>query len=250
MVRFSALRRATAVLLALVFGCAGKVAHQASSDPQPGLTRAHGLPVQGIDVSKYQGRIDWEEVRKSGIRFAYLKASEGGDLADPRFRENWEGAAAAGVPRGAYHFMYWCRPATDQATWFAQTVPQDPSQLPPVLDLEWNTGSPTCRKCVPRDQALEEISVMLSLMEKHTGKRPVIYTDIIFHRNVLEGELAAYDFCLRSIAAEPEHRFWGRPWTFWQYTDTGRVPGIEGDVDRNAFHGSEREWQSWMQTGR
>ncbi len=90
---------------------------------------------------------------------------------------------------------------------------------------------------------------MLSLMEKHTEKQPVIYTDVIFYGNVLEGELAAYEFWLRSIAAEPELRFRERPWTIWQYSDTGRVHGIQGDVDRNAFHGSEREWQSWMQTG-
>ena len=77
-------------------------------------------------------------------------------------------------------------------------------------------------------------------MEYHTGKRPVIYTDINFHRDVLEGEFNGYEFWLRSVAAEPHERFGNRPWTFWQYTATGRVPGIRGDVDRNAFHGSRR----------
>jgi lysozyme len=122
----------------------------------------------------------------------------------------------------------------------------DPSQLPPVLDLEWNSASPTCPKRVPREQALEEISVMLSMMEQHTGKRPVIYTDITFHRDVLQGELKGYDFWLRSVAAEPEAGFQNRAWTFWQYTATGHVPGIQGEVDRNAFHGSEREWKKWV----
>ena len=82
----------------------------------------------------------------------------------------------------------------------------DPSQLP-VLDLEWNSASPTCPKRVPREQALEEISVMLSMMEQHTGKRPVIYTDITFHRDVLQGELKGYDFWLRSVAAELRRAF-------------------------------------------
>jgi lysozyme len=247
MMRVTSLRTATAFLLSLaVCGCAGKIAPQADSNPQAGVARAHTLPVQGIDVSKYQGRIDWEEVRNSGFQFAYLKATEGGDRVDSSFHDNWRGAAAAGVPRGAYHFMYWCRPATEQAAWFAQAVPQDGSQLPPVLDLEWNSASPTCAKRIPRAEALEEISVMLTLMEKHTGKRPVIYTDITFHRDVLEGELAGYGFWLRSVASEPADRYRDRPWTFWQYTATGRVPGIEGEVDRNAFHGSEREWKAWV----
>ena len=241
----SALGRATALLLAFVCGCAGEAAHASPADPQRGVTRPQQLPVRGIDVSRYQGRIDWSQVRRSGIRFAYIKATEGGDLLDPRFHENWEGAAAVGVPRGAYHFMYWCRPADEQAAWFAKAVPQDPLQLPPVLDLEWNTASPTCRKCVQREQALAEISVMLSLMEKHTGKPPVIYTDVGFYRNVLVGELSETDFWLRSIADEPERRFPGRTWILWQYSDTGRVPGIEGDVDLNAFHGSEVDWHRW-----
>lgn len=225
----------------------GKVVQQVDSDPQPGVMRAHALPVQGIDVAKYQGRIDWEHVRQAGIQFAYLKATEGGDRLDDRFHDNWQRAAAAGVPRGAYHFMYWCRPAAEQAAWFAQAVPQDPAQLPPVLDLEWNSASPTCPKRIPSEDALKEIRVMLSIMEQHTGKRPVIYTDISFHADVLEGELRTYDFWLRSVAAEPKARFRNRPWTFWQYTATGHVPGIQGVVDRNAFHGSERDWKRWVQ---
>lgn len=245
MVRLSTLGKGTALLMVFACGCAGGM-QSAGADPQPGVTRPRELPVQGIDVSRYQGRIDWSLVRSHGIRFAYIKATEGGDLLDARFRENWEGAAAAGVPRGAYHFMYWCRPASEQAAWFAEAVPQDTLQLPPVLDLEWNTASPTCRKCVQREHALEEISVMLSLMERHTGKRPVIYTDTAFYRNVLEGELAAYPFWLRSIADEPARRFPGRPWTFWQYSETGRVSGIEGNVDLNAFRGSETDWQRWV----
>jgi lysozyme len=233
--------------LSLVIGsCGGKPSYLGDSDPHTGVRRAHGLPVQGIDVSKYQGDIDWARVRASGIAFAYLKVSEGGDHVDSRFYDNWERAARAGVPRGAYHFMYWCRTASEQAVWFTQAVPQDASQLPPVLDLEWNNDSVTCPQHVPRQQALAMIHKLLAIMEQHTGKRPVIYTDINFHRDVLEGELAGYDFWLRSVAAEPHERFRNRRWAFWQYTATGRVPGVPGDVDRNAFHGSPREWKRWL----
>ena len=88
-------------------------------DPHEGVRRAHSMPVQGIDISKYQGDIDWDRVRDAGIRFAYLKVSEGGDHVDDRFYENWEGGERrAGVPRGAYHFIYWCRTASEQAVWF------------------------------------------------------------------------------------------------------------------------------------
>ena len=238
------------LILASCGGGAKKAVVQGDSDPHPGVRRAHSLPVQGIDVSKYQGDIDWNTVRAADIRFAYLKVSEGGDHVDSRFYEYWEGAEAAGVPRGAYHFMYWCRTATEQAIWFSQAVPQDRDQLPPVLDLEWNNDSATCPKRIPRQQALEMIRVMLNAMEYHTGKKPLIYTDINFHKDVLEGELPGYEFWLRSVAAEPRERFNNRPWTLWQYTATGRVPGIKGNVDRNAFVGSEREWNRWLKANR
>jgi lysozyme len=197
-------------------------------------------------VSKWQGKIDWAAVRAAGTKFAFIKATEGGDHLDERFMENWNGAKRAGVPRGAYHFTYWCRPAHEQADWFKRNVPQDPDALPPVLDLEWNGHSINCPKKVPREQALAMTRTLLAEMEAHTGKRPVIYTDITFHKEVLEGEFDDYAFWIRSTAAEPEQRYADRRWTFWQFTTTGRVPGIQGDVDRNTFYGTDNQWRMFV----
>ncbi len=144
--------------------CAGQYqsAHQAGQTRvHPRVARAQARPIQGIDVSKFQGKIDWASVRSGGTRFAFIKATEGGNLVDERFVENWDGAKQAGVSRGAYHFMFWCRPADEQAAWFKRTVPNDPDALPPVLDLEWNAQSPTCPRRLPRAEALAEIKVML-----------------------------------------------------------------------------------------
>ena len=219
--------------------------------PHPKVARAHSLPIHGIDVSRYQGKIDWASVRNAGTQFAFIKATEGGDYVDPRFYENWVGARRAGVPRGAYHFMFWCRPSHEQAAWFKRNVPADPEALPPVLDLEWNGHSRTCPFKASREAALEHTKYMLREMEAHTGKRPIIYTDIPFYREILEGELQDYPMWVRSTAAEPHERYAGhagRRWTMWQYTTTGRVPGINGDVDRNAFYGGEQEWATFLAT--
>jgi lysozyme len=239
---------ASVFLAALMLGSCGSAPEKflADADPHAGVARAHGLPVQGIDVAKYQGDIDWDAVRNGGIAFAWIKVSEGGDHVDNRFYDNWEGAARAGLPRGAYHFMYWCRTASEQAVWFTQAVPQEANALPPVLDLEWNHASKTCPGKIGREEALAKIDKLLEIMEAHTGKRPIIYTDIAFHRDVLEGSYKGYEFWLRSVAAEPHERFVNRPWTFWQYTATGRVAGISGDVDRNAFNGSPADWERWL----
>lgn len=216
--------------------------------PHPGVARAHSLPIHGIDVSRHQGNIDWRAVAQAGTRFAYIKATDGGDYLDPNFRTNWDQARAAGIPRGAYHFVYWCRPAAEQVAWFAANVPAEPDALPPVLDLEWNNGS-SCKHNLSREEVLEKVRVLLAGMEAHTGKVPVIYTDINFHRDVLEGVQIDNPMWLRSTAAQPDERYSNRPFTFWQYTQTGTVPGIRTEVDRNAWYGSESDWIQFFLTG-
>lgn len=229
-----------------MFASAADASPISDSDPHKGVARAHKMPVKGIDVSYYQGDIDWAQVRAAGIDFAYLKATEGGDHLDEKFIQNWAGAKRAGLPRGAYHFIYWCRPAHEQAFWFMLNVPPDPDALPPVLDLEWNGHSPSCSKRIEANKAREMIDVLLAAMEAHTGKRPIIYTDTTFHADVLEGRYNEYPFWLRSVAAEPHKIFKKRPWTMWQYTTTGRVRGIEGNVDLNTFNGNSRNWRRFL----
>lgn len=243
-----------AVMSVVVAGCAldsgsnYRSSYPGKSDarPHPGVARAMSYPIQGIDISRWQGEIDWQMVKAAGTRFAFIKATEGGDHIDPKFLDNWNGAKAAGIPRAAYHFVYWCRPAHEQALWFKQHIPADPDALPPVLDVEWNGHSRTCPRKIPRELALEKITLMLKELEEHAGKKPIIYTDITFHKDVLEGQFDDYPYWIRSTAAEPQERYENRPWEFWQWTTTGRVPGIRGDVDRNAFFGTEEQFRKWV----
>jgi lysozyme len=229
-------------------GSVARYPMKGDSDPHPGVREAKSFAVHGIDISKWQGRIDWEAVRAANTRFVFIKATEGGDHVDEKFRENWRGAKAAGIPRAAYHFVFWCRPGHEQAQWFSQHIPNDPDALPPVLDVEWNGHSRTCPRKISAEKARAKMRVMLEELEQLTGKRPIIYTDITFHADVIEGtsEFDKYPFWVRSVAAPPRERYTNRPWSFWQYTTTGRVPGIKGDVDRNVFAGSEKEWRSFL----
>ena len=224
---------------------AGAALSGALSDKKPhkGVAAAHAMPVQGIDVSYWQGDIDWQKVGAAGIHFAYIKATEGADRLDPKFLTNWHAAKQAGIARGAYHVMYWCRVAKEQASWFMLNVPGDGDALPPVLDVEWNSHSKTCPHRIARDNAIAKIKIMLEAMEAHTGKRPIIYTDPKFHRQVLEGEFPDYQFWLRSVAAKPEAKYRARNWVFWQFTTTGRVRGVAGPVDRNSFNGTRADWK-------
>ncbi len=204
-------------------------------------------PIQGIDVSKYQGNIDWQAVRDSGVRFAWIKATEGGDVVDSKFQANWEGSRAVGIPRGAYHFMFWCRPWQEEVNWFEQNVPVEPDALPPVLDVEATPQSKMCKRTLEREKTLADMRQILQELERHYGKKPMIYTSVDFYQSILyDGALSEYPIWVRSTKYHPAVRYGNRHWHVWQYASDGSVPGIEGAVDKNAFYGSEGDWRRWM----
>jgi lysozyme len=219
----------------------------ADSKPHPGVG---ALPlryaVHGVDLSRYQSGIDWDLARGSGVNFAFVKATEGGDNFDPLFPSHWTHAADAGVWRGAYHLFYHCRPAIEQARWYIAHVPRDPTALPPVLDMEWTPTSPTCRVRHPPEHIRAEMRVYLNAVERHYGKRPILYTTPDFYHDNDLGQLSGVTFWLRSVAAPVAETYPRRDWGFWQYTGTGIVPGIPGKVDLNVFAGSARDWGNWV----
>jgi lysozyme len=243
-------RAPTAVVLALaasLLGCAG------GGDRGPldvvGLNypNAKDYPIHGIDVSKFQGDIDWNAVANSGVKFAWIKATEGGDRLDQRFQANWTGAKAAGVPRGAYHFVYWCRSPLEEIRWFEQNAPVEDDALPPVLDAEATPTSPTCHRHLTEESAIADMKVMLEEMERHYGKRPIIYTTVDFYRAILsDGAFMDYPIWVRSTKYHPAVKYGLRPWHFWQYQSDGRVAGIQVHVDRDAFFGTQEQWNAFL----
>jgi lysozyme len=210
-------------------------------------TRSAEFAVHGVDVSKYQGEIDWQAVKSAGVSFAFIKATEGGDALDSKFYRNWTGAKAAGIPRGAYHFVYWCRPPHEETAFFKSVVPNEPDALPPVLDVEATPTSKTCKRTLYREEVLRDMRAMLEDMERHYGKKPIIYSSVDFYQSILHsGALSEYPIWVRSTKYHPTVRYGARKWTFWQYRSDGNVPGITGAVDQNAFHGNYEQWKDWL----
>ncbi|MEM6759065.1 MAG: GH25 family lysozyme [Pseudomonadota bacterium] len=201
--------------------------------------------VRGMDAARFQTYVDWPRARTVGIAFAFLKATEGGDLADPKFRDHWRGAARAGIARGAYHFYYFCTAPEVQARWFIRNVPRETGSLPPVLDMEWNPFSPTCQRRPDAATVRAEMKTWLDIVEAHYGQRPLIYTTPGFYEDAGLRALTGEEFWLRTTAKTPAQAYPGQPWRFWQYTSTGTLPGTPGDIDINAFNGTAAEWDSW-----
>ncbi|MCL6708288.1 glycoside hydrolase family 25 protein [Pseudomonas sp. R2.Fl] len=226
-----------------------KIYAQRFRDAKPinfGRVKPKHYAVHGVDVSRWQGDIDWPKLRTQGANFAYIKATDGGDHVDPMFRKNWRGAKEAGLKRGAYHFFYWCRVASQQAEWFIKNVPNDPDALPPVIDVEYNAES-SCRFRLSPEKAREKMQVFMDILERHYGKRPVIYTAPDFYKDNLAGHFKNYPFWLRAVAAHPSKVYPKRNWVFWQYSGSGLSQGVDHKIDLNVFGGSVDDWHNWLE---
>jgi lysozyme len=189
-----------------------------------------GYSVHGIDVSAYQGRIDWPEVSRHRVRFAFIKASEGATLRDARFARNWEQARAAGILSGAYHYFQPNRDGAVQAELFIKLVPLAPGDLPPVLDVEATRFHDVA-------ELRREVRQWLELVQAHYGVRPILYSNYGFYQHYLAGHfddfplwLAHYEVARPTLPATR--------WIIWQHSDEAYVPGIRGTVDFNVFQGS------------
>lgn len=191
--------------------------------------------VHGIDISHYQGEIDWPQLLQSRltdfpIEFIFMKATEGGDLADDAFVQNFTEAGNHGFIRGAYHFF---SPKTDplkQADFFIRTVKLAPGDLPPVLDVEV-TGKKTTK------ELQQSIKRWLDRVEAHYGVKPILYTSYKFKTRYLNDSIFdTYPYWIAHYYVDSV-KYEGK-WHFWQHTDVGSVPGIGEDVDLNVFNGS------------
>ena len=112
--------------------------------------------------------------------------------------------------------------------------------------MEWNPDSPTCKLRPDPATVRSEMRIFLSMVEKHYGKKPIIYTSLdFFDDNGLSG-FRGYPYWLRSVAGHPRDKYSGHPFTFWQYTGTGVIPGITGDADINVFNGDMSAWKKWL----
>lgn len=190
--------------------------------------------IQGIDVSHFQGTINWTSVKNSGKRFAFAKATEGRTFTDPRFASNWPAMKNVGLIRGAYHFG---RPGSDpvvQADHFINTVRPVSGDLQLVLDLEVTDGR------TPSQVRSWTVS-FINRVKARTGRPGIIYTGFFFWRDSAgNGSNLNCPLWLAAYVSNPNN-FVPAAWpffTFWQYTSTGSVPGISGNVDRDAFNGS------------
>ena len=202
-----------------------------------GICMPSGYQVHGIDVSHYQGDINWkmlEQTRQGQfpIQFIFMKATEGGDDSDDRFTANFDSARAHGFIRGAYHFYNPKTDANKQADFFIQSVKLEPGDLPPVLDIE--------KKGKDMKKLQSDLKLWLRKVENHYGVKPIIYASYKFKTRYLNDSVFnTYPYWIAHYYVDSV-RYEG-DWKFWQHTDVGTLPGIEEKVDLNVFNGGKNE---------
>lgn len=203
--------------------------------PNFGIPIPAGYSTHGIDVSRYQNKIDWKlvsEMRDNNqkISFAIIKATEGCNLVDKHFERNWKGIAEVPLIRGAYHYFKPSKSGREQAEFFIGHVNLASGDLPPVIDIEETnrTANPLLR------QRLQEC---LRVLEKKYGRKPIIYTNVDFYEQHLGEDFDRYPLWAAHYEQSEEPRI-RRPWIIWQHNCKGRVNGIDAEVDFNVVNGS------------
>lgn len=195
--------------------------------------------VPGIDVSHAQQTVDWNAVRQAGKVFVFIKATDGITYTDPLFAANWSGAKAAGLLRGAYHFYETNDDPTAQAENFLHAVQIEPGDLPPVVDIERTKGAESA------SQIVQDLQTWLDVVERATGRAPVIYTGPGYWDSLGTSAFGRYPLWVAEYGVQSPKlpAGWTR-WTFWQFSESGTAAGITGAVDLDVFNGTLAELQA------
>ena len=197
--------------------------------------------VFGVDVSSYQGVVDWPVLAAQGVDFAFIKATEGSTLRDGRFADNWTGAQAAGVRVGAYHFLSYDTPGEIQADNFIDLVPVTEGALPPVVDIEFYGDY--LEQPPEKEHVRSILDPLMERLEAHYGVKPILYVTSRSYYLYLAGSgYGEYPIWCSSPTVFPLVP----GWDFWQYSHTARLEGYDGSQDRidlNIFRGSREQFQ-------
>jgi lysozyme len=200
--------------------------------------------LSGIDVSHYQGNVNWAAVKSAGVAFAVAKATEGTGTVDQYFSSNWEKIKAAGIIRGAYHFFHASQDASRQAQNFLNVVTIGQGDLPAVLDIEISDN-------MSGSAIITGIQTWLDTVEKATGRTPIIYTNPSFWNSYMNGAVSRYPLWVANYttASSPRMPTGWNSWLFWQYSQTGRLSGVPGNVDMDRFNGGADDLAAFVNAG-
>ena len=218
----------------------------------PTKLEAEKYEVKGVDVSEYQGEVDWDKIKSQGIDFAFIKATEGSKSKDNYFDTNFSKLKQMNdMLIGCYHFFSFETKGEEQAQNYINVVgniEKESNLFLPIIDIEYYSYY---KKAKPsKEWVLEELQNLLNKMEEEYRLKPIIYTTMEFYNDYIKGNFEEYDLWIRDIVFNPSLNLENRKWEFWQYTGKGRLDGYKGEekfIDLNVFNGSKSEFEEYVQ---
>jgi lysozyme len=202
-----------------------------------------GYLIHGIDVSRYQGRIDWDNLGKINktypVEFVLIRATMGAIGEDKEFPRNWKAAKRKGLVRGAYHYYNPNVNSSLQAENFMLTVDLASGDLRPVLDIEKVSSVQNI------ENLRKGIRNWMELVEEHYGVKPILYTYASFYKEYFEGHFDDYPLWVANYN-RVNKPIRGEDWIFWQHSETGTIDGIKGYVDLDLFEGDREDLSEWL----
>ena len=216
----------------------------------PTKIEAEKFEVKGVDVSEYQGEVDWNKIKEQNIDFAFIKATEGSKGKDNSFDKNYEKLKNMDMLLGLYHFFSFESLGEEQADNYIKVVgniENDENLMLPIIDIEYYSYY---KKVKPnKEWVTKELQKMLDKLEKTYRVKPIIYTTMEFYQEYIEGEFLEYDIWIRNILTKPDLE--NREWKFWQYTGRGKLEGYNGEekyIDLNVFNGSKEDFVNYVKS--
>ena len=216
----------------------------------PTKIEAEKFEVKGVDVSEYQGEVDWDKIKEQNIDFAFIKATEGSKGKDDSFDKNYEKLKNMDMLLGLYHFFSFESLGEEQADNYIKVVgniENDENLMLPIIDIEYYSYY---KKAKPnKEWVTKELQKMLDKLEKTYRVKPIIYTTMEFYQEYIEGEFLEYDIWIRNILTKPDLE--NREWKFWQYTGRGKLEGYNGEekyIDLNVFNGSKEDFVNYVKS--
>lgn len=187
---------------------------------------------EGIDVSHYQGRIDWETVaREGGVSYVYAKATEGGSYVDNTHAYNISMAHKYGIKAGSYHYYRPLVSVEEQFANLTSVVKKSEQDLVPMIDIEEDKG-------VSEEKFIADLTAFIRMVEKHYGKKPLLYAGEYFYNRHFQGLFQDYVWMIARYSTTPPTLKDGKSYLMWQYSDKGRIPGVPVLVDRSCLVGA------------
>lgn len=201
-------------------------------------------PVWGVDVSNYQGLIDWNKLEEQNVSFAFIKATEGSGHVDESIRRNLENISETNIKKSAYHFFSFDSAGETQAENYISVVGKDEIDMPPVIDIEYYADKKSNK---PDKEEVEKIlRPLLEELEEYYGVKPIIYTTLPVYFRYVKDNFSDYPLWIRNVNFEPDLM----NWKFWQYCDKGELYGYNGEekyIDLNVYNGTMEQFLAEFQ---